>query len=174
MIEGILIGLKTALTLDVKKSGQQVIASITNKNSGHDMPGGSRRQVWVELIVTDKHGAVVFQDGVMAQGVIPKNSRKFEKIGVDDDGVPVGLRFWRYSKIGKDTRIKSGETRQEIFDLPKGIQYPITVSTRVLYQVFSKALTEKVQRAFPEQKIPVPEVVELVKVIKQFASDSES
>jgi len=160
--------LKSALTLDVEKNGQQVVAKVTNINSGHDMPGGARRQVWLEVIVRDKYDAIVYQSGVMKNGHIPKDSRKFEKIGVDNDGKPVGLRFWRYTKIGKDTRIKPGETRNEVFNLPEGITYPISVSTRVLYQVFSKALSVKVQGAFPEQKIPVPEVVEMVKSTKKF------
>ena len=161
--------LKTALTLNVEKNAGQIIAHVTNKNSGHDMPGGARRQVWLELVVNDKNGKTVYSNGVQENGFIPKDSHKFEKVGVDDQGKPVGLRFWRYTKIGKDTRIKSGQTRQEVYDLPELIDYPITVSTRALYQVFSKALSEKVQQAYPEQHIPVPEVIELVKIVKQFS-----
>ena len=127
------------------------------------MPGGARRQVWLEVIATDAQGAVVYQSGVMNQGVIPADARRFIKIGVDKDGVPVGLRFWRYVKIGLDTRIPSGETRQETFDLPEGVQYPLTVSTRVLYQVFAKKLTDQVRAAFPDENIPEPEVIELVR-----------
>ena len=134
------------------------------------MPGGARRQVWVEVIATDANGQQVYTSGVMKEGVIPKDARKFVKVGVDKDGKPVGLRFWRYVKIGKDTRIKSGETRNEVFELPKDAKYPITVSTRVLYQVFAKALTEKVRNAYPQENIPDPEVIELQKVVKTFAS----
>ncbi|GAA3922920.1 hypothetical protein GCM10022277_18550 [Litoribacillus peritrichatus] len=153
--------LKTALTLDVEKEGDQFIAKVTNQNSGHDMPGGARRQVWLEVIATDAAGKRVFESGVMKNGVIPSGSRRFIKIGVDKEGVPVGLRFWRYVKIGQDTRIKSGQTREEVFELPEDIQYPLTVSTRVLYQVFAKKLTDQVRAAYPEESIPEPEVIEL-------------
>jgi DNA-binding beta-propeller fold protein YncE len=160
--------LKTALTLDVQKKGNALHALVTNKNSGHDMPGGSRRQVWLEVIIKDKHGKTVYENGVIEDGYIPKDSRKFIKVGVDKEGEPVGLRFWRYVKIGKDTRIKSGETRTEIFELPEDIDYPIEASTRVLYQVFSKAMVEQIQSAYPDQKIPVPEVIEMVKLKKVY------
>ncbi|PSV49942.1 cytochrome D1 domain-containing protein [Photobacterium indicum] len=160
--------LKTALTLSVDKDGNQLVANVTNVNSGHDMPGGARRQVWLEVIATDVNGKIVYTSGVMKDGYIPKDARKFIKVGVDKDGKPVGLRFWRYVKIGKDTRIKSGETRSERFELPQDIQYPITVSTRVLYQVFAKGLTEKVRNAYPDENIPDPEVIELEKVVKTY------
>jgi len=156
--------LRAALTLDVSKKGNLITAHVTNLNSGHDMPGGARRQVWLEVIVKDKQNKTVFESGVMKNGYIPKDSRKFIKVGVDKDNVPVGMRFWRYVRIGKDTRIKSGETRDESFELPEQVNYPVTVSTRVLYQVFAKGLVEKIQSANPEQSIPVPEVVEMVKL----------
>ncbi len=160
--------LKTALTLDVDKAGQNFVAKVTNVNSGHDMPGGARRQVWLEVIATDAKGVQVFSSGVMENGYLPKDARRFIKIGVDKDSKPVGLRFWRYVKIGQDTRLKSGETRAENFALPQNITYPLTVSTRVLYQVFAKGLTEKVRNAFPDENIPEPEVIELVKVVKTY------
>ena len=160
--------LKTALTLQVEKTGNQLTASITNVNSGHDMPGGARRQVWLEVIATDANGKKVFESGVMKDGYIPKDARKFVKVGVDKEGKPVGQLFWRYVKIGKDTRIKSGQTRREVFELPTEVEYPLTVSTRVLYQVFAKALTEKVKKAFPEENIPPPEVIELEKTVSVY------
>lgn len=160
--------LKTALELDVEKQGSLFTAKVTNVNSGHDMPGGARRQVWLEVIATDASGARVFESGVMKDGYIPKDSRKFVKVGVDKNGKPVGQLFWRYVKIGKDTRIKSGQTRNEQFILPDNIDYPITIQTRVLYQVFAKALTEKVKAEFPDEIIPDPEVIELEKVVTTY------
>ncbi len=165
--------LKTALSLEVEKQGSQLTAKVTNVNSGHDMPGGARRQVWLEVIATDANGQQVYSSGVMKNGVIPKDAHKFIKVGVDKDGKPVGLRFWRYVKIGKDTRIKSGETRNEVFELPNNAEYPLTVSTRVLYQVFAKGLSDKVRRAYPDENIPEPEVIELQKVVKTYLSVTE-
>ncbi len=161
--------IKKALTLSVSKHENQFTANVTNANSGHHMPGGSRRQVWLEVIATDKNGRLVFQSGVMKNGNIPDNARKFIKVRLDDNDKPVGLRFWQYTKIRKDTRIKSGETRSENFQLPADIEYPLTVSTRVLYQVFAKSLTDEVRLAFPDETIPDPQVIELVKVIQTFS-----
>lgn len=160
--------LKTALALEVDKQHRTFTAKVTNVNSGHDMPGGARRQVWLEVIATDASGREVYSSGVMEDGYIPKDARKFIKVGVDKNNNPVGMSFWRYVKIGKDTRLKSGQTRHEQFVLPEDINYPLTVSTRVLYQVFAKGLTEKVRKAYPQENIPDPEVVELVKVTKTF------
>jgi hypothetical protein len=132
------------------------------------MPGGARRQVWLEVIATDSSGKEVFSSGVMNNGYIPKDARRFIKIGVDKDDKPVGLRFWRYVKLSQDTRIKSGQTRQESYELPSNIQYPLMVKTRVRYQVFAKGLTEKVRVAFPKENIPEPEVIELLNVKKEY------
>jgi len=161
--------LQNALTLDIEKQNNSITAKITNINSGHDMPGGARRQVWIEIIATDAYGKNIFQSGVMKNGFIPKDARKFIKIGVDKNGVPVGIRFWRYVKIDKDTRIKSGKTRLENFILPQKINYPLTVTTRILYQAFAKELTEKVRQSFPDKNIPEPEVIELVKVARTYS-----
>ncbi len=161
--------LKNALTLSVEKDGNNFIAKVTNVNAGHHMPGGSRRQVWLEVIATDANQQTIFSSGKMQAGSIPENSRKFIKEGVDKNNKSVGLHFWRYVKIAKDTRIKSGETRSEVFSLPKQINYPLTISTRVLYQVFAKGLTEKVRKAFPNEHIPEPAVIELVKEVQTFA-----
>ena len=118
------------------------------------MSGGSRRQVWLEVVVTGSLGQKIFSSGENEDGYLPKNTRRFIKIGVDKADSPVGLRFWRYIKIGQGTQIKSGETRNEVFHLPETIQYPSIVSTRVLYQVFAKSLTEKVKVALPNKNIP--------------------
>ncbi|MFC3153127.1 multiheme c-type cytochrome [Litoribrevibacter euphylliae] len=163
--------LKTAATLAVTLNNGELQVAVTNERSGHHLPGGSRRQVWLEVIATDEQGQTLFESGVMRNGYIPKDSRKFIKIGVDEDGQPVGLRFWRYVKIGKDTRIASGETRVEHFSLPD-YSGELTVSVRLLYQVFSKQLVETVQAAFPDEDIPEVDVVEMTKQLVRFPPQS--
>jgi hypothetical protein len=167
--------LKTAATLDVSLEGHRLNVDVTNERSGHHLPGGARRQVWLEVIVTDASGNRLYESGVMQDGYLPEDSRRFIKIGVDDAGNPVGLRFWRYVKIGQDTRIASGETRTEVFELPDSAvesKGEITVSVRLLYQVFSKQLVSKVQAAFPNEDIPEAEVIEMTKQVVRFPQQS--
>ena len=63
--------IKASLALAVDKEGNKLKASVTNVNSGHAMPGGARRQVWLEVIATDATGKTVFESGVMKGGYIP-------------------------------------------------------------------------------------------------------
>ena len=102
--------LKTALSMQIEHRANQLSVAVTNARSGHHMPGGSRRQVWIELEVHDALGERVYSSGLMQDGEVPKDARRFIKQTVDASGKPVGLHFWRYSKIASDTRIASGET----------------------------------------------------------------
>ncbi len=151
--------LRNALSLKVDKVGQDLQVKVTNTNTGHKMPGGARRQVWIELTVTDANGRQILSSGHLENGYLPADSRVFVKKSGDKHGKPVGMLFWRVEKILKDTRISPDETRVESFDLPDDIQFPIKVEAKINYRTFSKSLTEKVQKAFPEQTIPYAKVV---------------
>ncbi len=160
--------LKTALSMKVEHRPAELVVSVTNERAGHHMPGGSRRQVWIEIEIVDRDGRPVYSHGLMQNGEVPKDARRFIKKTVDEQGKPVGLHFWRYTKVAEDTRIASGETRQEHFTLPANMVYPIKVSTRIRYQTFSKKLVDQVRAAFPEQAIPYPEVVDMVTDVQWF------
>ncbi|WP_232784206.1 multiheme c-type cytochrome [Moritella sp. Urea-trap-13] len=162
--------LRNALLLDVITSpdGRNIDVKVTNHNTGHKMPGGARRQVWVDLVVTDSKGVKQLVSGQLNDGYLPKDSRVFAKKSGYMHGEPVGLKFWRVEKILSDTRISPDETRIETFELPEGLNYPITVVAKINYRSFSKPLTSKVQAAFPEQDIPFADVIELNKVTKVF------
>jgi YVTN family beta-propeller protein len=164
--------LRNALLLDVVKStdGQSVEVKVTNHNTGHKMPGGARRQVWIDLVVTDSKGVKQLVSGQLNEGYLPKESRVFVKKGAYKNGESVGLKFWRVEKILKDTRISPDETRVESFALPADISYPIKVVAKINYRSFSKALTNKVKSAFPEQDIPYADVVEINRVDKVFSN----
>lgn len=162
--------LRNALLLDVEASedGSSIDVKVTNHNTGHKMPGGARRQVWVDLVVTDSKGVERLVSGQLNDGYLPKDSRVFAKKSGYMHGEPVGLKFWRVEKILSDTRISPDETRVESFELPEGLSYPITVVAKINYRSFSKPLTSKVQAAFPEQNIPFADVIELNKITKVF------
>jgi len=158
--------LRNALQLDVVKTNSELQVRVTNHNTGHKVPGGARRQVWLEVIITDSKGVERLVSGRLDKGYLPKDSRVFVKKSGYKHGEPVGLKFWRVEKILKDTRISPDETRVESFTLPADLSYPITAKVKVNYRAFPKGLTEKVQKAFPEQNVPFAAVVIMNKMTK--------
>ncbi|GGK63513.1 cytochrome D1 domain-containing protein [Amphritea balenae] len=161
--------LKSAASLDLAISEDQLIVTVANVNGGHHLPGGSRRQLWLEVKVTDASGRSVFENGILSDdGRVPDDARKFHKVGADRHGKKVGLSFWRYEKLIEDTRIPADSSRDERYQLPQGLAYPLTVKTRLLFQAFSRQLTDKVRAAFPEENIPYAQVIEMQSISRSF------
>lgn len=160
--------LKNALLLDVElnRAKNTMDVKVTNHNTGHKMPGGARRQVWIELSIIDSRGEERLVSGRLENGFLPKDSRVFVKKGGYKHGESVGLKFWRVEKILKDTRISPDETRIESFELPNDLSYPITVNAKINYRAFPKGLTQKVQARFPEQNVPKAAVVTINEMSK--------
>lgn len=158
--------LRNALQLDVVKANNELQVKVTNHNTGHKVPGGARRQVWLEVIVTDSKGQERVVSGRLDKGYLPKDSRVFVKKSGYMHGEPVGLKFWRVEKILKDTRISPDETRVESFTLPADLSYPITAKVKINYRAFPKGLTEKVQKRFPDKDVPIAAVVVMNKITK--------
>lgn len=160
--------LRSATKLDLFVNNNALKVRVSNVNAGHKFPGGARRQIWLEVTVKDKDGNVVYETGHLQGNSVPKDARQFKKALGDKDGKPVGLHFWRYEKMIKDTRIPADGYRDEIYDLPKHINYPIQIETRLLFRAFSPELTNKVRKAFPERSIPYAQVVEINRIVKEF------
>lgn len=74
--------LRNALLLDVETSadGRNINVKVTNHNTGHKMPGGARRQVWVDLVVTDSKGIARLVSGQLNDGYLPKTAGYLLKI----------------------------------------------------------------------------------------------
>ena len=154
--------LKSAAKLDSRIEGDQLIVTVNNVNGGHKLPGGARRQLWLEVTVTDKNQQTVFTSGHLDQdNRVPKDARKFHKVGGDKHGNKVGLSFWRYEKMLKDTRIPANGSRDEHYLLPDNLAYPLNIKVRLLFKAFSKGLTDKVRAAFPKENIPYAPIVEM-------------
>ncbi len=159
--------LRIATILDAEVNDDKLTIRVTNDKAGHMFPGGARRQIWLEITVKDKYGSVVYQNGHLKGKDVPKDAREFKKVLGDKDGKPVGLHFWRYEKMIKDTRIPADGYRDEVFDLPLNINYPLQIEARLLFRAFSPKLTDKVRAAFPKRDIPYAQVIEINKLVKK-------
>lgn len=153
--------LRIATKLDATIKDDKLIIRVSNVMAGHKFPGGARRQVWLEVTVKDKNGSVVFKNGHMKGDEKPTNAREIKKSAGKKDGSPVGLHFWRKEMMIKDTRIPADGFRDEVYDLPKNIKYPLKVQTRLMFRAFAKGLTNKVRKAFPKRDIPYAKVIQI-------------
>ncbi len=159
--------LRVATELDAKVENDKLTIKVSNVKAGHMFPGGARRQIWLEVTVKDKYGNSVYEHGHIKANKVPKGAREFKKVLGKKDGNPVGLHFWRYEKMIKDTRIPADGYRDEVFDLLKNLDYPLQVETRLLFRAFSPGLTDKVRKAFPKRDIPYAQVIEINKLVKK-------
>ncbi len=144
---------------------------VINKGAGHALPTGVAdfRQFWLEVKVTDATGRQILSSGTLdEQGNLDAKARVFMKEFGDEQGKPVGLLFWRYAKLLSDTRIPADGYRDEVFQLPENVRYPIEVQTRLLYRIYPQWVTDIVRKSEPD--LPNPPVIELQSVVSRFAS----
>ena len=158
--------LRIATELNASIKDDKLTIRISNVMAGHNFPGGARRQIWLEVTLKDKYGAVVFKNGHMNGDEKPKNAREFKKVAGKKDGSPVGLHFWRQERMLKDTRIPADGYRDEVYKIPSSLQYPLTIQTRLMFRAFSKGLTNKVRAAYPTRDIPYAQVVQINSLTK--------
>jgi len=162
--------LKTSAKLDVTIKNNKLQVGVKNVGAGHHLPTGVAdfRELWLEIKVASKNGKILFQSGKLNKdGDLQKDARAFMKVFGDKDGKPVGLLFWNYEKLLKDTRIPAGERRVETYDMNiKDSDYPIKVTTKLNFRIYPQWVTTGVQKVYPQ--LPNPPVIELNKLIKEF------
>jgi len=168
--------LKTSARLKQSLEGNRLTVRVTNVGAGHALPTGVAdfRQFWLQLKVTDAAGTLLYQSGALdEQGNLDKQARVFMKEFGDKEGKPVGLIFWRYEKLLKDTRIPADGFRDEVFDLSevfkklsKELKRPLNISTSLMYRVYPQWVTDAVQKKYP--KLPDPEALQLNHIESQY------
>lgn len=162
--------LRSAATIEQRlTASNELTVRVVNKGAGHALPTGVAdfRQFWLEVSVTDAAGReVVRSGGVDERGNLDPQARVFMKVFGDQEGQPVGLKFWRYTKLLSDTRIPADGYRDEVYALPPDIQFPIQVNTRLLYRIYPQWVTDIVRQSEPE--LPNPPVVELKSISNSF------
>ena len=154
--------LKTSAKLEQSITNNQLTVRVNNVGAGHALPTGVAdfRQLWLQVSVSDALGKVIFESGKQdEQGNVEPNARMFLKEFGDKEGKPVGLIFWRYEKLIKDTRIPANGHRDEVYDLPIEATYPLSVTTKLMYRIYPQWVTEAVQAKFPD--LPSPPTLEL-------------
>ena len=162
--------LKSSASLEQSLVGQQLTVRVNNIGAGHALPTGVAdfREFWLQVDVTDANGKTLLKSGYLDdEGNVDPDARMFMKVFGDKEGKPVGLIFWRYEKLLKDTRIPADGYRDEIYSLPSDAVYPLTVSSKLMYRLYPQWVTNAIKAKVPEL-ITDPPVLELNQIETQF------
>lgn len=162
--------LKTSAKVDVDIKGSKLSVGVKNVGAGHNLPTGVAdfRELWLDVTVKDANGKVVLSSGKLkADGNIEENSRVFMKVFGDDENKPVGLMFWRYTKLLGDTTIPSGERRVESYDIKTELKYPLKAVVKLNFRVYPQWVSDVVKKMYPQ--LTNPPIVELQKIEKEFS-----
>jgi len=151
-------------------TGTQLTVRVNNIGAGHALPTGVAdfREFWLQVSVTDANGKSLLKSGYLDnEGNVDPDARMFMKVFGDKEGKPVGLIFWRYEKLLKDTRIPADGYRDEVYNLPSDAVYPLTVSSKLMYRLYPQWVTNAVKDKVPEL-ITDPPVLELNRIETEF------
>ncbi|MDD5156470.1 multiheme c-type cytochrome [Sulfurimonas sp.] len=157
--------LKTSAKMDVDVKDGKLIVGIKNVGAGHNLPTGvaDLRELWLDITLRDADGKVVLSSGKLkSDGNIEDNSRIFMKVFGDDENKPVGLMFWRYTKLLSDTTIPAGERRVESYNIKTELKYPLKVTVKLNFRIYPQWVSDVVKKMYPQ--LPNPLVVELQKI----------
>ncbi|WP_072681908.1 multiheme c-type cytochrome [Arcobacter sp. LA11] len=161
--------LRTSAELDVNIKDGQIHVGVKNVGAGHHLPTGVAdfRELWLDTTIKDANNKIVFSSGKLKEdGNLGDDARPFMKVFGDENGEPVGLLFWKYKTLLKDTRIPAKERRVEVYDLPKELNYPLNVDVKLNFRIYPQWVTNIVRNVFPE--LPNPPVVKLENIVKKF------
>lgn len=132
---------------------------VANQGIGHDFPAGTidLGEAWIEFVVIDAEGDVVFESGVAVRGAeLSKEAHVYKSIPIDRRGEEV----WRhdlFNMVGESFRrvIKAGEAdlAHYTFQVPAWVKSPLSVSANLHY----RKLNERYARfALGDAYFPVP------------------
>jgi hypothetical protein len=127
---------------DVDRATGKLTIEVTNSGAGHDLPTGTThiRQVWLQVIVTNRQGDVIFESGKPdSRGHLPESTILYHTVFGDGTGKKV-MNLARAREILKDYRIAAGETKKETLllpaRLPDEIEVNVTLNYRLLPQTY--------------------------------------
>ena len=161
-------------TSTVVRVGRQLdlFVTVTNEIAGHNLPTGttSNRQLWLELIVTDGSGDIIYQTGhVDANGDLRDHWSELDQYGDDDlitfhsgfvdpEGVPV-LFPWRAAEH-ISASLSPGYTRTHTLFVPtaSGVTGPLSVQSRLLFRPYPPHLLRALGFAALAAAVPTYEI----------------
>lgn len=136
--------LQNAAELEVKfekeKAGLgELQVKVINETAGHNLPTSLTevREMWLEIIVKDKKGNVVYQSGVLDnEGNIPDGTEVFNAYAVDEEGKHTVLP-WKIERFEYNNTIppKGSKKVTYRFLLPKN-EKDLDISVRLNYRSF--------------------------------------
>ncbi len=156
--------LKAAAQLEIVSSPKvtlgaknEVQVKVTNKGAGHYLPTGLTevRQIWLDFKVTSADGKVIYHSGKLdTDGEIDPKAVIYHTILGDKNGKPTE-KVWFAEKILSDKRIPPKETVTEkyFFEVPVGIQLPLTIEVILKYRSAPQHLIDEL---FGKKKIILP------------------
>jgi len=152
--------LRTAAKLDASVKDTILEVGVTNIGAGHHLPTGVAdfRELWLDITVKDSKNKVIFSSGKLKKdGNLGKDARPYMKVFADENAKEVGLAFWRYKILLRDTRIKAKERRLEKYELPKNLSFPLNVEVKLNFRIYPQWVTNIVQKSYPA--LPNPPIV---------------
>lgn len=141
--------------------GEDVVLSLSvnNVGVGHGFPGGTIdiNEAWVDIVITDAQGKVVFSSGQMNEhGEVDADAYFYRSIPVDRSGKHV----WRhdlFNMIGESYRNVIPPGGSDIvsyeFNVPSWAISPLTVSAAVKYRKLNKRYSNW---ALETDKVDIP------------------
>ncbi len=161
--------LRTSAKLDASVKNDKLLIGVTNTGAGHKLPTGAAdfRQLWLDVTLTDANGKTLISSGKLDKhGNLQQDSVIFNKVFGDKNGTPVGLFFWRYEKLLKDTRIPAGKRVVNAFNIPKDAKHPLHLTLHLRYRIYPQWVTDIVKAAYPA--LTDPPAVSIAELEKDF------
>lgn len=131
--------LKNSAALSINESylaSKKIGIIVENIGAGHYLPTGLTdvRQMWLEVIVRDKTGKIIFSSGVAdKKGYLPEGTVIFNTVFGDGKGNPVS-NIAKAREVLRDHRIPPKEKVEEVFVLPESLPKKVAVNVRLLYR----------------------------------------
>ncbi len=136
----------------------KIAVVVKNVGAGHYLPTGLTdvRQMWLEVVVKDRAGRVVFSSGVAdAKGYLPDGAVIFNTVFGDGKGNAVD-NIAKAKEILRNHRIPPKGSVEEVIVFPANVPKHLVVRVRLLYRGASQKLVDDLLGA---GKLRLPVVV---------------
>lgn len=118
-----------------------LVVKVINETAGHNLPTSLTevREMWLEILVKDKKGNIVYQSGVLdKEGNIPEGSEVFNAYAVDESGKHT-VKPWEIARFEYNNTIppKGFKKVNYKFALPKN-EKELDITVKLNYRSYSQ------------------------------------